>query len=54
MTNKVTKIEYTKNIRFLSGVNMKISSTMWYLKYLEDVMNIDEVILEVRKEVVYQ
>ena len=33
---------------------MKISLTMWYLKYLEDVINIDEGIIEVRKEVVYQ
>jgi len=54
VTNKVIKTEYTKKIGFLSRVNMKISSTMQYLKYLEDIKNIDEGILKVRKEVVYQ
>ena len=53
MTNKVTKPEHIKKIGFLSGVNMKISLNMRYLKYLEDIIDIDQEIIEVRKEVIY-
>ena len=54
MTNKSTTLEYTKKISFLTGINMKISSTIWYREYLEAVTDIEEEIIKVRKEVIYQ
>ena len=33
---------------------MKISSTIWYREYLEAVTDIEEEIIKVRKEVIYQ
>jgi len=52
--NKSTRLEYTKKISFLTGINMKISSTTWYQEYLEAITDIEEEIIKVRKEVIYQ
>ena len=43
-----------KKISFLTGINIKISLTIWYREYLEAVTDIEEEIIKVRKEVIYQ
>ena len=54
VTNKVTDMEYTKKIGFLSRVNTKISLAIWYREFLELIADILKGVIKVWKEMVYQ
>ena len=47
-------LEYTKQSRFSSGVNIKLGSTLCYKKYIENKLNLPKGIIKVRKEVIHQ
>ena len=46
--------EHAKRIGYLLEVNMKISLVVWYNQYLQDMIKIQDKIIEIRKEIVYQ
>ena len=51
---KLTRAEYTKKIGFVGRINHKIVLTQKYKEYLEIIGDIEEGVIEVKKEQVYQ
>ena len=51
---KLTRTECTKKISFIGEINHKIASTKQYKEYLEIIGDIEEGVIEVKKEQVYQ
>ena len=51
---KLTRVEYMKKIGFVEGINYRIALTKQYKEYLEIIGDIEEGVIEIKKEWVYQ
>ena len=54
LSMKLTRAEYMKKIAFVGEINHKIALIKWYKEYLEMIGDIEERVIEVKKEWVYQ